>query len=99
MALIEREALLVAYDAAHKGPPDGTRKLIEEAPEVVSEGRHGGAQGRWERRKSSAGFIYYTCSACENCNWVDGLEALSKYYYCPQCGAAMKGCERINDDG
>lgn len=29
---IEREALLAAYDAAHKGPPGGARKLIAEAP-------------------------------------------------------------------
>ena len=30
--LISRTALLAAYDAAHKGPPGGARKLIEEAP-------------------------------------------------------------------
>lgn len=34
MALIERESLLAAYDAAHKGPPGGARRLIENAPEV-----------------------------------------------------------------
>lgn len=34
MELIDREALLAAYDAAHKGPPGGARKLIEEAPAV-----------------------------------------------------------------
>lgn len=32
--LISRAALLAAYDAAHKGPPGGARKLIEEAPGV-----------------------------------------------------------------
>ena len=32
---ISRSALLAAYDAAHKGPPGGARKLIEEAPAVV----------------------------------------------------------------
>jgi hypothetical protein len=32
--LISRKALLVAYDQAHKGPPGGARKLIEEAPTV-----------------------------------------------------------------
>lgn len=32
--LISRSALLAAYDAAHKGPPGGARKLIEEAPTV-----------------------------------------------------------------
>ena len=29
---VEREALLAAYDATHKGTPGGARKLIEEAP-------------------------------------------------------------------
>jgi hypothetical protein len=32
--LIDRDALLAAYDAAHKGPPGGARKLIVEAPAV-----------------------------------------------------------------
>ena len=31
---IKRQALLDAYDAAHKGPHGGARKLIEEAPSV-----------------------------------------------------------------
>lgn len=31
---IEREALIAAYDKAHKGPPGGARKLMEEAPAV-----------------------------------------------------------------
>ena len=35
--LISRDALLAAYDAAHKGPPGGARKLIEEAPAVDAE--------------------------------------------------------------
>lgn len=34
MDLIDRQALLDAYDAAHEGPPGGARKLIEEAPSV-----------------------------------------------------------------
>jgi len=29
---ISRSALLASYDAAHKGPPGGARKLIEDAP-------------------------------------------------------------------
>ena len=32
---ISRSALLAAYDAAHKGPPGGARKLIVEAPAVT----------------------------------------------------------------
>jgi hypothetical protein len=32
--LIDCDALLAAYDAAHKGPPGGARKLIEQAPTI-----------------------------------------------------------------
>ena len=35
--LIYRDKLLAAYDAAHKGPPGGARKLIVEAPAVDAE--------------------------------------------------------------
>lgn len=31
---IEREALIVAYDKAHKGQPGNARKLIMEAPAI-----------------------------------------------------------------
>ena len=33
--LISKKTLLEAYDNAHKGPPGGARKLIEEAPEAI----------------------------------------------------------------
>ena len=39
MKLIDRDALIRAYDAAHVGPPGGARKLMEEAP-VVAEVVH-----------------------------------------------------------
>lgn len=32
--LISRSALIAAYDAAHKGPPGGARKLIVGAPTI-----------------------------------------------------------------
>lgn len=32
MRMIDADALLAAYDKAHKGPPGGARKLIEDAP-------------------------------------------------------------------
>ena len=35
--LISRSALLAAYDAAHKGPPGGARKLMKEAPAIDAE--------------------------------------------------------------
>ena len=34
--LIRRGDLIAAYDAAHKGPPGGARKLMEEAPAVAA---------------------------------------------------------------
>lgn len=34
MSLINREALLEAYDTEHKGPPGRARELIADAPEV-----------------------------------------------------------------
>ena len=34
MRLIDADALLEAYDKAHKGPPGAARKLIEAAPTV-----------------------------------------------------------------
>lgn len=34
MRLIDADALLEAYDKAHKGPPGAARKLIEDAPTV-----------------------------------------------------------------
>lgn len=37
MSLINREDLIAEYDRVHVGPPGGARKLIVDAPEVVSE--------------------------------------------------------------
>lgn len=34
--LVERKALLAAYDAAHEGEPGRARKLIEDAPAVYA---------------------------------------------------------------
>lgn len=34
MRLIDKDALLAAYDATHKGEPGRARKLIEDAPTV-----------------------------------------------------------------
>ena len=87
MALIEREALLAAYDAAHKGPPGGARKLIAEAPEVDAVPvKH----GKW---------IYHDDDimpwiSCDQCGI--STDALNKTPYCPFCGAEMDGGK---DDG
>lgn len=73
--LISRPALLAAYDAAHKGPPGGARKLIEEAPGV---GAAPVAHGRWTDR----GSLSCRCSCC-------GSKSNAEYNYCPHCGAKM----------
>ena len=80
---IKRQALLDAYDAAHKGPPGGARKLIQEAPaEDVAPVVH----GRWIDR-SDKGVISMTHPyVCNRCGRVEML----KEPYC-NCGARMEG--------
>lgn len=77
--LISRDALLAAYDAAHKGPPGGARKLIAEAPAVdATPVRH----GRWILEQNGSG-------VCAVCNRSDHIDRLAKY--CRFCGAKMDG--------
>ena len=56
---IKRRALLDAYDAAHKGPPGGARKLIAEAPaEDVAPVVHGAVDSQewsWRVRPMRSG--------------------------------------------
>ena len=53
--LISRSALLEAYDKAHKGPPGGARKLIEEAPEAIVRCEH-----CWKRAFDNCPFNEYS---------------------------------------
>ena len=96
MELINRQALLDAYDAAHKGPPGRARKLIQEAPTVEAEPvRH----GHWNKRKGlhfvmrcddygnpickeRKEHTIYLCSECER-------RTMIKSAYCPACGCKM----------
>ena len=87
---IEREALIAAYDAAHKGPPGGARKLMEDAPAAdVVEVKH----GRWmmtlytttsKRRRVISNKKY----ASSECGYSNGRKQSP---YCPNCGAKMDG--------
>ena len=82
---ISKEALLAAYDAAHKGEPGRARKLIAEATAAdVAPVVH----GRWEPYtyiscgfKKSDGFVATCCT-----RWNKIRER-----YCPNCGADMRG--------
>lgn len=86
--LISRSTLLAAYDAAHKGPPGGARKLMEDAQAVdAAPVRH----GRWEEKMEHAGYV--CCSVCHDCYVEKGWIFNKKWAWCPQCGARMDGGE------
>ena len=77
---INRDDLLAAYDAAHKGPPGGARKLIAEAPaadvEIV-------VHSHWVKDRP---YHHY----CANCKEQWGQVAIFMRH-CPGCGARMDG--------
>ena len=85
---IEREKVLAEYDRQHKGPPGGARKIIETFPAAdVRPVRY----GKWILNDDSK----TVCSLCGNVvafvshpdkRWDFG-------YYCPNCGADMRGGE------
>ena len=77
--LISRSKLLAAYDAAHKGPPGGARKLIVEAPTVDAVPV---VHAHWKH--------YSQSDDCSNCGWSTGKYE-SPTPYCPGCGAKMDG--------
>ena len=82
--LIDRDKLLAAYDAAHKGPPGGARKLIAEAPAVDAVPVR---RGRWERQEL-APTSYLFCSEC-------GFpKKRGTWNFCPNCGADMREVEK-----
>ena len=87
--LISRDDLLAAYDAAHKGPPGGARKLIAEAPAIdAAPVRH----GRWWKKTdwhpisytATKDFPFYECTQC---GW--NRRFAIDYNFCPNCGAKM----------
>lgn len=83
MELINRQALLDAYDVAHKGPPGGARKLIQEAPTVDAEPvRHGHWINIWDENDSNTS----TFGRCTKCNEIS-KRPLGRY--CRWCGAKM----------
>ena len=80
---IDRDGVLAEYDRQHQGPPGGARKIIAEYPAAdVVEVRH----GKWILDGG-----YHMCSECYDYApyYEDGEERLS--YFCPFCGADMRG--------
>ena len=88
--LISREALLAAYDAAHKGPPGGARKLIEEAPGIDAAPV---VHGAWvpldddPPEDFECNVCGYVSTASFDCSGITP----NKFPYCPMCGARMDG--------
>lgn len=83
---IERESLIAAYDAAHKGPPGGARKLMVDAPAAdVVEVKH----GEWIESFSNC-VRHYDCPFCDYGYAILG-RAPTLPNYCQNCGAKMDG--------
>lgn len=82
---ISRSALLAAYDEAHKGPPGGARKLIEEAPAV---------EPKVHEPKMVIGIaeIYkdILLGNCPSCDQSIVSNANKSTKYCRFCGQAVK---------
>ena len=92
---IEREALIAAYDTAHKGPPGCARRLMVDAPAAdVAPVVH----GRWEdcdwvEYDGHGECIHYPHEGrvCTNCRNAFKKEFINnpRVNYCPHCGARM----------
>lgn len=86
---IERGALLEAYDKAHKGPPGGARKLMEDAPAAdVVPVKH----GRWiplEYDGYADGSPVWDLWECSECQEEHSGDEETLTPYCPNCGAKM----------
>lgn len=82
---IEREALIAAYDATHKGAAGGARKLMVDAPAAdVEPVRH----GRWTISEKHV--FSEECSVCKGAvEWKFPYGEMHRYSYCPNCGATM----------
>lgn len=85
MRLIDRDALLAAFDAAHKGPSGGVRKLIEQAPIVDAVPV---VHGRWKATKAGGPNYPFWDSRCSECGYTTSI-VTRKWNYCPVCGAKM----------
>ena len=95
--LIQRGALLDAYDAAHKGPPGGARKLIATAPAVdAAHVEHSfWICGDYVEYDHHGECIHYHDAGitCFKCRYTFRAKYLWSREYCPHCGAMMDGDE------
>lgn len=89
--LIDANALIAEYDRVHVGAPGGARKLMQDAPTIEPEVRH----GRWIDTPIGNTKVA-ECSLCgfwQRTNGDDktGNHMIHKavYKYCAGCGAKM----------
>ena len=86
--------MLAAYDAAHKGPPGGARKLMENAPAVDATPV---VHGHWIRHETEDGnFSGYDCSECGI--WIIFGASQGRARFCPDCGARMDDSPACGSD-
>ena len=76
----------------------GRRKVANSVEEALKNGKpdwcpiSGEKTGRWIEEKNFYGEIMcYTCSVCGNWKRIEGTPRDNGLYYCPNCGAKMKG--------
>ena len=83
--LIRRGDLIAAYDAAHKGPPGGARKLMEEAPTVDAAPV---IHGEWKPVKAGTSNYPFWDNKCSACGHITSA-CINGWMFCPWCGAKM----------
>ena len=99
MRLIDADALVAAYDAAHDGPPGKARTLILNAPTVDAVPV---VHGRWIKMTGMLPPEYHGHYECSECQWhMNGIRNSwtreEELRYCPNCGAKMGGERRDKD--
>ena len=95
--LIDRDALLAAYDRVHIGPPGGARRLILDAPTIEAVPVQ---HGHWIHRIDFFGDDTYVCSCCGEV-WVliESTPEANNMKCCPACMAVLdEPCEESEDD-
>ena len=86
--LISRSALLAAYDAAHKGPPGGARKLMQEAPAIDAAPVVHAKSIHVSPFKPGAKIVVWRADElCSNCMAYVSTD----WNYCQRCGAKLDG--------
>lgn len=90
--LIYRNDLLAAYDATHKGPPGGARRLIEKAPAVDAAPVVHAKAIHVSHLEQDAKIVFWRATErCSKC--LDNI--CQEWHYCQNCGAKIDGGEPI----